>query len=747
MDAMNPQQKQTPAAAYQYNYSYIEPIAMVATLPQQENFSEPWLVLTGKQAIRLAINTFIANQGDRGKQGIEDDVRQFLGKTLLQTLQEAGTTFKPRLINALISLLPQILLPSTSPTKTEVKVSKTIETTVQQPLSSVPSTGAIEVSKTIETTVQQPLTLSLAEEVEVSKSIATALQQLLKSPSQNAPSTAAVETSIGVERALQSSPSVATATIEVSRGIDRALQQPLSGIPSNESEVEKFVTSKLIKILGEDFLKTFAKNLLKGLKEKSPTGRASSIEDYLKLFAYIDPPESAKTFQSDEFFAYMRVAGPNPVMIERMTAPDARFPVTEEQYQSQMGDADSLQIALQEGRVYLADYAALDGALNGTLGAEPQSQKYAYAPLAMFAVPAIKSSDRLLRPVAIQCGQTPADYPVITPSTGADAWLMAKTVVQIADANFHEAVTHFARTHLLVESFVIATHRQLPATHFLFKLLVPHFQGTLAINYAAHQFLVAPGGGVDELLSSTIDNSRVLMVKGFQIRGFNQDMLPRRLQERGVNDQSMLPVYPYRDDGLLIWGAIHDWVETYLGLYYNSDDDLKNDLSLQNWAQELVAFDGGRLEDFGDRGDGKIETLDYLIDAVTMVIFTGSAQHAAVNFPQNGVMSFAPAMPTAGYVPAQAIRAEASQKDWLDLLPPLAQAQSQLNLLYLLGSVYFTKLGDYEDGYFTDSKVAALLMAFQNRLQDIAGVIDRRNRDRPLYDYLKPANIPQSINI
>lgn len=117
-------------------------------------------------------------------------------------------------------------------------------------------------------------------------------------------------------------------------------------------------------------------------------------------------------------------------------------------------------------------------------------------------------------------------------------------------------------------------------------------------------------------------------------------------------------------------------------------------------------------------------------------------------------MSFAPAMPTAGYVPAKVIGAEASQKDWLDLLPPLDQAQSQLNLLYLLGSVYFTKLGYYEDGYFGASKVAAPLLAFQKCLQDIEGVIDRRNcvsgarqRHRPLYDYLKPANIPQSINI
>ncbi len=152
------------------------------------------------------------------------------------------------------------------------------------------------------------------------------------------------------------------------------------------------------------------------------------------------------------------------------------------------------------------------------------------------------------------------------------------------------------------------------------------------------------------------------------------------------------------------------------------------------------------MYDFGDRGS-KIATLAYLVDAVTMVIFTGSAQHAGVNFPQNGIMSFAPAMPTAGYETAKAVGAGTSKQDWLNLLPPLDQAQQQLNLLYLLGSVYFTKLGNYENGDFSDSKVAEPLQMFQKSLQDIEEIINRRNLERPAYDYLKPTNIPQSINI
>lgn len=725
MDNTNsPQQKQVLADAYQYNYTYIEPIALADTLPTGENFSDPWKQLAAQQAFKLAMNTLIvnvANLGDRGKKGLEDDMRDLVWQTFRQTLQEQGKSFKPKLVRFLIDLLPQLLLPQSTTPEVKVSIEK-VETTLQQPSQNVPPPIAqVEVSR-IESALQQLLDAPFTgAEVEASKRIETS------QPSQPAPSTAA--------------------EVEVSKKIDTALQQPLQGIPSNEAEVGKFVTSNLIKVLGEDFFRTLAKNLYKRLKELAPKGRASSVEDYRKLYAYIKLPEIANTFQSDEVFAYMRLAGPNPVTIARMTAADVLFPVTEEQYKSVMGENDSLQTAIEQGRVYLADYAILDGALNGTFGAEPQVQKYSYAPKAMFAVPANDNPNRPLRPVAIQCGQLPADYPVITPSTGADAWLMAKTIVQIADTNFHEAVTHLARTHLLIEPFVIATHRQLPSTHSLFKLLVPHFQGTLAINYAAHEFLVAPKGGVNQLLSSTIENSRVLAVRGLQARGFNADMLPRRLQDRGVDDRSVLPVYPYRDDGLLIWEAIHDWVEAYLGLYYSSDDRVKGDRSLQNWAQELVAFDGGRLQDFGDRGDGKIETRKYLIDAVTMVIFTGSAQHAAVNFAQNGIMSFAPAMPTAGYAPAKAVGAGTTKQDWLDLLPPLDQAQQQLNLLYLLGSVYFTRLGEYENGYFTDSKVAKLLQAFQKRLQDIEKIIDRRNCDRPVYNYLKPSNIPQSINI
>ena len=132
---------------------------------------------------------------------------------------------------------------------------------------------------------------------------------------------------------------------------------------------------------------------------------------------------------------------------------------------------------------------------------------------------------------------------------------------------------------------------------------------------------------------------------------FNESMLPTFLALRGVDDAESFPDYPYRDDGLLIWHSIHQWVDDYLSLYYHSDQEVQEDRELQGWIEALVAVDGGRMIGVGQEtvsGGVDIHSKAYLVDAVTLIIFTSSAQHAAVNFPQASDMSYAPNMPLAG---------------------------------------------------------------------------------------------------
>ncbi|MBD2677210.1 MULTISPECIES: lipoxygenase family protein [Nostoc] len=468
-----------------------------------------------------------------------------------------------------------------------------------------------------------------------------------------------------------------------------------------------------------------------------------SIEDYNKLFVKIPLPQISSRFKEDLVFGYMQVAGPNPLMLQQVLQQEKNLGISNEQYEKIVGiPNDSLEAARQEGRLYKADYFKLKNMENGSF---PNQQKYIYSPLALFVVPPASNPSRSLLPLAIRCQP---EHPVFTPLDGEN-WAIAKSIVQMADSNYHELVSHLAHTHLFIEPFVIATKRRLPANHHLRILLEPHFEGTILINYGAHQLLIADRRQVDALLASTIESDRQLTVQAAQdnLHHFNDAMFPKTLRSRGVDNISQLPEYPYRDDGLLIWNAIHQWVSAYLSSYYITGQQILADQALQNWAKELISQQGGRLQNFGEDASGTIKTLDYLIDAVSTIIFTASAQHAAVNFAQGELMTYAPAFPLASYSPAPTNPDE--QGDFMSMLPSIEQARTQLKVTYLLGSVYYTQLGQYSNSYFKSKpQISSALATFQNQLKGIEKEITQRNRTRIMpYKFLLPSQIPQSINI
>ena len=474
-------------------------------------------------------------------------------------------------------------------------------------------------------------------------------------------------------------------------------------------------------------------------RQTTPNQRPRNLDDYTNLFQSIGLPPIPFGLESDQLFALGRVAGPNPVMLQRIASLDSRFPIDEALFQSVI-PGDSLAAAAADARLYLIDYAALDGV---EWGSYPHHiQKYVYAPLALFVVD--KQSKRL-RTVGIQCKQKPGpDNPIFTPQDGYN-WLMAKTIVEIADGNYHEAVTHLGRTHLLMEPFVVCTYRQLAESHPLFQLLTPHFEGTLAINEAAWRHLIANKGAVDKLFGTTVKVAQSLTFQGVQGCLFNDSTLPRTLEARGVHDPATLPNYPYRDDAILYWDAIQEWVKDYVGLYYASDADVNADAELVNWLRELGDRRGGRINGIGS-GNNSL-TIANVIDTVTTVLYTCSVQHAAVNFPQYNVMSYVPAMPLAGYAPAPTSKTGATQADFLNMLPPMDMAELQMELGYLLGTVHYTTLGQYPPNHFRDARVPSLLGRFQARIQQIGEIIETRNQTRVPYQYLVPSGIPQSINI
>ncbi|MCC3470149.1 MAG: hypothetical protein JGK37_30540, partial [Microcoleus sp. PH2017_06_SFM_O_A] len=286
----------------------------------------------------------------------------------------------------------------------------------------------------------------------------------------------------------------------------------------------------IARCLGEELINQeadFSEFLLRGTV--NPT-----LEDYENLLNPLTiRPATVGNFQQDAVFAYSQVAGPNPVMLNQIQELDERLLITSEQY-GEILHEDNLEAALQSGRLYLADYSKLDSLVNSDIGGLP---KYMYAPIALFAVPPEQYQDRNLRPIAIRCQQVPGDNnPVFTPLDG-DNWMTAKTVVQMADSNYHELISHLAQTHLFIEPFVLATNRCFTdKSHPVMVLLKPHLQGTILINYGAHKNLLAPEGPIDFLLSATIGSNGQLAIKEAMshLANFNEVGFPRTLEKRGV---------------------------------------------------------------------------------------------------------------------------------------------------------------------------------------------------------------------
>jgi arachidonate 15-lipoxygenase len=469
---------------------------------------------------------------------------------------------------------------------------------------------------------------------------------------------------------------------------------------------------------------------------------ASRLASCRALFATIEAPPIAAVdpggARADAAFAWQRVGGANPLVLEGVDCVPEHFPVSAETFAAAVHGDDTLDAARAEGRLYLADFRLLQGIAAGT-GAG--AQKYLAAPLALF----VHRRGVGLAPAAIQCAQEPGPgAPILSPRDGV-AWQMARAVVQVADCNLHELFFHLGRAHFLVEAFALASARTLAAAHPLSVLLGPHFEGTLAINDGARTKLCAPGGDLEKLLAPTLEGSLTLARRAIETFRLEDALLPADLRRRRVDDASRLADYPYRDDGRLVWEAIAAFVQGYVALYYPDDAAVASDTELLAWTAEIHGDDGGRVRGFPAR----IETATGLATALTWLIFTASAQHAALNYPQFDFMAHAPSMPAAGYAPAPerdpSLDAEAA---WARMLPPEALAADQLDFFYQQSSVRENCLGRYPHHHFADPRARSLADRFAEQLASAEDVIAARNDHRFMpYPWLLPSNITASIHI
>ncbi|XP_058398874.1 polyunsaturated fatty acid 5-lipoxygenase isoform X3 [Diceros bicornis minor] len=472
----------------------------------------------------------------------------------------------------------------------------------------------------------------------------------------------------------------------------------------------------------------------------------SDFADFEKIFVKISNTISERVmnhWQEDLMFGYQFLNGCNPVLIQRCTKLPEKLPVTTEMVECSLERQLTLEQEIEQGNIFIVDFELLDGIdANKT---DPCTLQFLAAPICLL----YKNLANKIVPIAIQLNQVPGEEnPIFLPSDAKYDWLLAKIWVRSSDFHVHQTITHLLRTHLVSEVFGIAMYRQLPAVHPIFKLLVAHVRFTIAINTKAREQLICEYGLFDKA-NATGGGGHVQMVqKAMQDLTYPSLCFPEAIKARGMDSTEDIPYYFYRDDGLLVWEAIKTFTAEVVGIYYESDQVVVEDQELQDFVRDVYVY-GMR----GRKASGfpkSIKTREQLCEYLTVVIFTASAQHAAVNFSQYDWCSWIPNAPPTMRAPPPTAKGVVTVEQIVDMLPDRGRSCWHLGAVWALSQFQENELflGMYPEEHFIEKPVKEAMARFRKNLNAIVSVIAERNKNKKLpYYYMSPDRIPNSVAI
>ncbi|XP_057455133.1 seed linoleate 9S-lipoxygenase-like [Lotus japonicus] len=476
---------------------------------------------------------------------------------------------------------------------------------------------------------------------------------------------------------------------------------------------------------------------------------------------------SKSAWMTDEEFGREMIAGVNPNVICRLQEfpprsnldvaiyGDRTSRITKENLEINLGGL-TVEEALGAQRLFILDYHDVFLPYVERIN----KIKKAYATRTILFL----KDDGALTPLAIELSLPDSESKVILPANeGVEStiWLLAKAYVIVNDSCYHQLMSHWLNTHAVMEPFVIATNRHLSVLHPIYKLLHPHYRDTININGLARESLINAGGIIEQSFCPG-PNSIEMSSAVYKDWVFTDQALPADLIKRGmaVEDPSaphgvrlVVEDYPYAVDGLEIWDAITKWVQEYVSLYYPTDDAVKKDTELQTWWKEVVQRGHADLSD--KPWWPKMQTLQELIKSCSIIIWTASALHAAVNFgqyPYGGLIINRPTIsrrliPEPG-TPEYDEMVKSPQKAYLRTITPKYETLIDLTVIEILSrhasdEIY---LGERENPEWTsDTKAKQAFQKFGSKLAEIEAKINGRNNDSSLKNRFGPAQLPYTL--
>ncbi|CAG5928011.1 unnamed protein product [Menidia menidia] len=471
------------------------------------------------------------------------------------------------------------------------------------------------------------------------------------------------------------------------------------------------------------------------------TKQWKDIEDMKRIFWFKKTEMSeyvAEHWKEDDFFGFQFLNGTNPNVIKRCSKLPPNFPVTEEMVKPFLREGSTLKEEMEKGNIFLCDQKMMDG-IPGRM--KDGSPLHMTAGLCLFYM----SPETKLMPIAIQLHQHPSEQnPIFLPSDTETDWLLAKMFFKSADMMEYQAVHHFMNTHYLAEVFTVAALRCFPVIHPLFKLLIPHFRYTLHINTRARQSLLGPDGALSESTIG-IEGVKELMVRNLSKLTYSALCLPENITARGLES---IPNFYYRDDGLKLWNSISSFVRSVVAYYYPSDEDVNKDTELQEWISEI--FTHGFLGNEHSGIPACFSTAEEVGKFITMVIFTVSVQHAAVNNGQFDYNSWLPNGSLLLLKPPPTTKGQSNMKTVLEVLPNIGDTVKFVAMAWILSNKYsdLVPLGAYPEERFHEPALKRMIEEFQAELSYLREEIEARNSKLEVpYSYLNPALIENSVAI
>lgn len=235
--------------------------------------------------------------------------------------------------------------------------------------------------------------------------------------------------------------------------------------------------------------------------------------------------------------------------------------------------------------------------------------------------------------------------------------------------------------------------------------------------------------------------------------------VPDPTQPNGL--KLLIEDYPYATDGLLIWSAIGNWVRTYVNHYYQHPSLVCNDKELQAWYSESINV--GHADLRHESWWPPLNNSEDLVSILTTLIWTASAQHAALNFGQYPYGGYVPNRPPLmrRLIPEESDEEYANfiadpQKYFLNALPSLLQATKYMAIVDTLSthSPDEEYLGERQQPsiWSGDAEIIEAFYAFSAEIRRIEKEIERRNCDPALrnrcgagvlpYELLAPSSQP-----